>query len=146
MDRVSIPGWFFFSVTPFDVVKIRLQSQKVPLVKGKCFLYCNGLMDHLCTCLNGPSNNGYWYKRKVPGHYKGTVVGVFINRRTWSGRSRHIIYAITKKIGSKASSWKQTLKVKLQKKDFLIQDNHLTNHVIFKYYFGVLFLFDKFFA
>ncbi|KAG7263786.1 hypothetical protein CRUP_009970, partial [Coryphaenoides rupestris] len=34
-------------VTPLDVVKIRLQAQQTPLTRGKCFLYCNGLMDHL---------------------------------------------------------------------------------------------------
>ncbi|XP_048730793.2 probable mitochondrial glutathione transporter SLC25A40 [Ostrea edulis] len=87
-------------VTPFDVVKIRLQSQKVPLVKGKCFLYCNGLMDHLCTCLNGPTNNGYWYKRKVPGHYKGTVDAMMqISRHEgfrslWSGLPPTLVMAV----------------------------------------------------
>lgn len=87
-------------VTPFDVVKIRLQSQKVPLVKGKCFLYCNGLMDHLCTCLNGPSNNGYWYKRQVPGHYKGTVDAMIQitriegMRSLWSGLPPTLVMAV----------------------------------------------------
>ncbi|XP_062597989.1 probable mitochondrial glutathione transporter SLC25A40 [Saccostrea cucullata] len=86
-------------VTPFDVVKIRLQSQKVPLVKGKCFLYCNGLMDHLCTCLNG-GNNGYWYKRKVPGPYKGTVDAMMqITRHEglrslWSGLPPTLVMAV----------------------------------------------------
>ncbi|CAA9993516.1 unnamed protein product, partial [Nesidiocoris tenuis] len=37
-------------VTPLDVVKIRLQAQQKMLLANKCFLYCNGLMDHLCTC------------------------------------------------------------------------------------------------
>jgi hypothetical protein len=31
-----------------DVVKIRLQSQVKPLAEGECFLFSNGLMDHLC--------------------------------------------------------------------------------------------------
>ena len=34
-------------MTPLDVVKIRLQSQERLFAK-KCFLYSNGLMDHLC--------------------------------------------------------------------------------------------------
>ena len=34
-------------MTPLDVVKIRLQAQD-RLHQRKCFLYSNGLMDHLC--------------------------------------------------------------------------------------------------
>lgn len=56
-------------VTPLDVVKIRLQAQKTPLSKGKCFVYCNGLMDHICVCENG--NGRAWYK--APGHFSGTL-------------------------------------------------------------------------
>ncbi|KAJ8937790.1 hypothetical protein NQ318_012270 [Aromia moschata] len=37
-------------VTPLDVVKIRLQAQQKALKQRKCFLYCNGLMDHICSC------------------------------------------------------------------------------------------------
>lgn len=37
-------------MTPLDVVKIRMQAQQKALMKNKCFLYCNGLMDHLCIC------------------------------------------------------------------------------------------------
>ena len=39
------------SMTPLDVVKIRLQVQEKH--SSKCFLYSNGLMDHLCPRLNG---------------------------------------------------------------------------------------------
>lgn len=56
-----------FIVTPLDVVKIRLQAQhqQLPLV-NKCYIYCNGLMDHLCnTC---PLE---WYKKK---QFNGTLV------------------------------------------------------------------------
>ncbi|XP_011177471.2 probable mitochondrial glutathione transporter SLC25A40 [Zeugodacus cucurbitae] len=35
-------------MTPLDVVKTRLQAQQT--TTNKCFLYCNGLMDHLCPC------------------------------------------------------------------------------------------------
>lgn len=37
---------------------------------GKCFVYCNGLMDHICVCENG--NSKAWYK--APGHFSGTLV------------------------------------------------------------------------
>ncbi len=43
-------------MTPLDVVKIRLQAQQKDFVRNKCFLYCNGLMEHICYCNNG--NNG----------------------------------------------------------------------------------------
>lgn len=39
-------------------------------LSGKCFVYCNGLMDHLCVCENG--NSKAWYK--APGHFNGTLV------------------------------------------------------------------------
>ena len=58
-------------MTPLDVVKIRLQAQNRVLHKGDCFVYRNGLMDHLCTCMNGPNS---WYNRKIPGgRYTGTL-------------------------------------------------------------------------
>ena len=63
-----------FPVTPLDVVKIRLQSQATPsaFAKGNCFLYCNGLMDHLCVCANGIMSSAKWYKR--PSQFNGTFV------------------------------------------------------------------------
>lgn len=63
-------------MTPFDVVKIRLQSQAKPsaFTKGHCFVYCNGLMDHLCECGNGQTSLSQWYKR--PSHFNGTLVSV----------------------------------------------------------------------
>lgn len=58
-------------MTPLDVVKIRLQSQNRIMHKGDCFVYRNGLMDHLCTCFNGPNS---WYNRQIPGgRYTGTI-------------------------------------------------------------------------
>ncbi|PFX24846.1 solute carrier family 25 member 40-like [Stylophora pistillata] len=39
-------------VTPLDVVKTRLQAQLRPIPKSPCYLFCNGLMDHLCLCAN----------------------------------------------------------------------------------------------
>lgn len=41
-----------FLVTPLDVVKTRLQAQLKPIPKSHCYLFCNGLMDHLCLCTN----------------------------------------------------------------------------------------------
>jgi len=40
------------AMTPLDVVKIRLQAQQQGH-RPKCFMYSNGLMDHLCPRLNG---------------------------------------------------------------------------------------------
>lgn len=55
----SCTGSFITSVlvTPLDVVKIRLQAQQKEFMKNKCFLFCNGLMDHVCIC-NGIKSNG----------------------------------------------------------------------------------------
>lgn len=64
--------YFLFTVTPLDVVKIRLQAQQKSTTK--CFLYCNGLMDHICEC-NPNDPNSQWYRR--PGHFNGTFVRSF---------------------------------------------------------------------
>ncbi|XP_011235245.1 solute carrier family 25 member 40 isoform X3 [Ailuropoda melanoleuca] len=56
-------------VTPLDVVKIRLQAQNNPFSKGNCFVYSNGLMDHLCVCEE--EGNKAWYKK--PGRFQGTL-------------------------------------------------------------------------
>ncbi|XP_056331500.1 probable mitochondrial glutathione transporter SLC25A40 [Danio aesculapii] len=83
-------------VTPLDVVKIRLQAQKNPFPKGKCFVYCNGLMDHICVCENG--NTKVWYK--APGHFSSTL-DAFIKiirmegiRSLWSGLPPTLIMAV----------------------------------------------------
>ena len=69
---------FICLVTPFDVVKIRLQSQQKTMLSNKCFLYCNGLMDHLCPCnINGaPTPNQKLWLEKSSLHFNGTVVSV----------------------------------------------------------------------
>lgn len=39
------------TMTPLDVIKTRMQSQQSQQpCSNKCFLYCNGLMDHLFSC------------------------------------------------------------------------------------------------
>lgn len=67
-------------MTPLDVVKIRLQAQTKGFVKGECFLYCNGLMDHVCTCLNGNGTAGSQAKlwRTPPQRLNGMIVRVVI--------------------------------------------------------------------
>nr|XP_033787122.1 solute carrier family 25 member 40 isoform X1 [Geotrypetes seraphini]XP_033787123.1 solute carrier family 25 member 40 isoform X1 [Geotrypetes seraphini]XP_033787124.1 solute carrier family 25 member 40 isoform X1 [Geotrypetes seraphini]XP_033787125.1 solute carrier family 25 member 40 isoform X1 [Geotrypetes seraphini]XP_033787126.1 solute carrier family 25 member 40 isoform X1 [Geotrypetes seraphini]XP_033787128.1 solute carrier family 25 member 40 isoform X1 [Geotrypetes seraphini]XP_03 len=83
-------------VTPLDVVKIRLQAQSNPFSKGKCFMYCNGLMDHVCVCENG--NSKAWYK--VSGHFKGTLdafVHIVRNegiKSLWSGLPPTLVMAV----------------------------------------------------
>ncbi|NXL77891.1 S2540 protein, partial [Leptocoma aspasia] len=77
-------------VTPFDVIKTRLQAQSNPFDKvitsilqaltiltiflytillGKYFVHANGLKDHVYVCENG--DRKAWYKK--PGRFKGTL-------------------------------------------------------------------------
>ncbi|XP_066300599.1 mitochondrial glutathione transporter SLC25A40-like isoform X2 [Branchiostoma lanceolatum] len=98
----SCSGAFLTSlfVTPLDVVKIRLQAQQKPFAKGNCFLYCNGLMDHLCVCLNGNNTSSIrpWYR--MPGKFNGTLDAfVQISRKEglkslWSGLPPTLIMAV----------------------------------------------------
>ncbi|XP_056300560.1 probable mitochondrial glutathione transporter SLC25A40 isoform X2 [Pseudoliparis swirei] len=83
-------------VTPLDVVKIRLQAQKNPFPKGKCFVYCNGLMDHICVCENG--NSKAWYK--APSHFNSTL-DAFVKivrhegvKALWSGLPPTLVMAV----------------------------------------------------
>ncbi|XP_052641119.1 probable mitochondrial glutathione transporter SLC25A39 isoform X4 [Harpia harpyja] len=99
-------------VTPLDVVKIRLQAQRTPFSKAlpvrsvpwgaqqatwKCFLYCNGLMDHLYVCQNGNGCTA-WYK--APTHFTGTL-DAFVKitryegiRSLWSGLPPTLVMAV----------------------------------------------------
>lgn len=92
-------------MTPFDVVKIRLQAQQKTLLSNKCFLYCNGLMDHLCPCINpnGPvhpssQTSQFWYHRN--GHFTGTFDAFVKIARSegplslWSGLSPTLVLAL----------------------------------------------------
>ncbi|XP_061089021.1 probable mitochondrial glutathione transporter SLC25A39 isoform X2 [Conger conger] len=84
-------------VTPLDVVKIRLQAQGSPFYQGKCFVYCNGLMDHLYVCQNGASCTS-WYKTST--HFSGTLdafVKITRNegvRSLWSGLPPTLVMAV----------------------------------------------------
>lgn len=104
----SCSGAFVTSVfvTPLDVIKIRLQSQKKPLVKGQIFQYCNGLMDHVCVCaVNGgsslsPAPECPWYKRPIPKPLTGTADAFFKILKyegvasLWSGLPPTLVMAI----------------------------------------------------
>jgi len=95
-------------MTPLDVVKIRLQAQERFHAK-KCFLYSNGLMDHLCPRTNGdpPARALHtaqeicdckWYNR--PKYFTGTMDAMLKISRLegasslWSGLSPTLVLAI----------------------------------------------------
>ncbi|XP_048195915.1 probable mitochondrial glutathione transporter SLC25A40 isoform X3 [Perognathus longimembris pacificus] len=83
-------------VTPLDVVKIRLQAQSNPFPKGKCFMYSNGLMDHVCICEE--AGNKAWYKK--PGNFQGTLdafLKIIRNegiKSLWSGLPPTLVMAV----------------------------------------------------
>ena len=65
-------------VTPLDVVKIRLQAQQKAMLSNKCFLYCNGLMDHICSCANGKGGISQAAWIRANGKFNGTLVVLYI--------------------------------------------------------------------
>lgn len=95
-------------MTPLDVVKIRLQAQDRVMAR-KCFLYSNGIMDHICPKTNGdpPARalhtaeeicNCKWYNR--PKYFNGTLDAIVKISRTegvnslWSGLSPTLVLAV----------------------------------------------------
>jgi len=100
-------------MTPLDVVKIRLQAQDRLLAK-KCFLYSNGIMDHLCPKQVTFKTNGdpparalhtieeicncKWYNR--PKYFNGTLDAFVKIGKTegisslWSGLSPTLVLAV----------------------------------------------------
>ncbi|OXU28947.1 hypothetical protein TSAR_009805 [Trichomalopsis sarcophagae] len=89
-----------FIVTPLDVVKIRLQAQQKAMLSNKCFLYCNGLMDHICSCGNGQGGMSQAAWLKANGKFTGTLDAlVKISqkegiRSLWSGLSPTLVLAV----------------------------------------------------
>nr|AKN21603.1 slc25a-35 [Schmidtea mediterranea] len=88
-------------VTPLDVIKIRMQAQSKPISSGDCFIYCNGLMDHLCQYVNGNNkqfSNAQWYKK--PLKFTNTFDALQKVVKTegvlslWSGLSPTLILAV----------------------------------------------------
>lgn len=84
-------------VTPLDVVKIRLQAQNSAFSKGKCFVYSNGLMDHMCVCCEETGSKA-WYKK--PGNFQGTLdafLKIIRNegiKSLWSGLPPTLVMAV----------------------------------------------------
>ncbi|XP_011553802.2 probable mitochondrial glutathione transporter SLC25A40 isoform X2 [Plutella xylostella] len=80
-------------MTPLDVVKIRLQAQQKALHSNKCYLYCNGLMEHLCPC----GETGWVPKRT---HFTGTFDAFYKISKLegvpalWSGLSPTLVLAV----------------------------------------------------
>ncbi|XP_045767730.1 solute carrier family 25 member 40-like isoform X2 [Maniola jurtina] len=80
-------------MTPLDVVKIRLQAQQKALLSNKCYLYCNGLMEHLCPC-----GESAWIPRRV--HFHGTIDAFYKIAKLegvpalWSGLSPTLVLAL----------------------------------------------------
>ncbi|XP_022126566.2 solute carrier family 25 member 40 isoform X1 [Pieris rapae] len=80
-------------MTPLDVVKIRLQAQQKALLSNKCYLYCNGLMEHLCPC-----GEAAWIPRRV--HFHGTMDAFYKISKIegvtalWSGLSPTLALAL----------------------------------------------------
>ncbi|KAH8287621.1 hypothetical protein KR054_010900 [Drosophila jambulina] len=84
-------------MTPLDVIKTRLQAQQQALLSKKCFLYCNGLMDHICPC--GPDTPNPPPTKPAP-RFSGTIDAFIKISRTegigslWSGLSPTLISAL----------------------------------------------------
>ncbi|KAH8295916.1 hypothetical protein KR018_000297, partial [Drosophila ironensis] len=84
-------------MTPLDVIKTRLQAQHQELLSKKCFLYCNGLMDHICPCGPGTPNP---VATKPSPRFSGTIDAFIKISRSegigtlWSGLSPTLISAL----------------------------------------------------
>ncbi|XP_049716726.1 probable mitochondrial glutathione transporter SLC25A39 isoform X2 [Elephas maximus indicus] len=57
-------------MTPLDVVKVRLQSQRPSVASGKCLLYCSGVLEPLYLCPNG-TRCAIWFQDPI--RFTGTM-------------------------------------------------------------------------
>lgn len=79
-------------MTPLDVVKTRLQLQQRITLSSKCFLYCNGLMDHLCPCGPNGANRIQTFNGTFDAFVKiSRSEGV---KALWSGLSPTLVLAL----------------------------------------------------
>ncbi|KAG1714869.1 Solute carrier family 25 member 40 [Nymphon striatum] len=86
-------------VTPLDVVKIRLQVQEKRLLNHKCvILYCNGLMDHVCSICGKYNGYSKWFKNSE--YFTGTMDAFLKISRAegisslWSGLPPTLVMAV----------------------------------------------------
>lgn len=79
-------------MTPLDVVKTRLQVQQKLLLSNKCYLYCNGLMDHLCPCGPATLQNVQKFNGTADAFIK--IVKAEGVTSLWSGLSPTLVLAI----------------------------------------------------
>lgn len=105
-------------MTPLDVAKVRLQAQtKAAKRPRQCFVYSNGLMDHICTFCqpHQPSASAStsksalsceWYGRPPqPSPFKGTLDALVKIQRyeglrsLWAGLSPTLVIAMPATVG-----------------------------------------------
>ncbi|XP_030655199.1 solute carrier family 25 member 39 isoform X5 [Nomascus leucogenys] len=92
-------------MTPLDVVKVRLQSQRPSMASvpsclqstGKCLLYCNGVLEPLYLCPNG-ARCATWFQD--PTRFTGTM-DAFVKivrhegtRTLWSGLPATLVMTV----------------------------------------------------
>jgi len=128
-------------MTPLDVVKIRLQAQE-RLYSKKCFLYSNGLMDHLCPRTNGDPPvralhtqqeicDCKWFNR--PKYFTGTRDAFLKISRTegiaslWSGLSPTLILAVPTTIIYFTMYEQLKMKIDFQRRAFSAHPDILTS-------------------
>ncbi|XP_061223839.1 probable mitochondrial glutathione transporter SLC25A39 isoform X3 [Neopsephotus bourkii] len=85
------------SITPLQQMLASGTGAILTSLFGKCFLYCNGLMDHLYVCQNGNGCTA-WYK--APTRFTGTL-DAFVKitryegiRSLWSGLPPTLVMAV----------------------------------------------------
>lgn len=84
-------------MTPFDVVRVRMQSQFTQTMHNECYVFRVGVNDHVCTCFNQAESIS-WNNRSMK--YHGTIDTFFKIARNegiptlWSGLSPTLIMSL----------------------------------------------------